>query len=209
MGLEKRHCGQRAWPLEASGSSLEMQSPCFRLCQAGAGKRAFCHHPAPRVRFVYPRPELQTFFHLFPPQWLPLPRPRFQASAPPGGPKAGGEGGVTFPTQDALSLSICLCCHVTFLCISDCVYFSHLSLRSLLVPASLCLFVSISQTLCVSVGLCLRLFNARVRSTGVPVFRSQPCPDSLHGLSPLSSPRLLWPLSDRNDHGTDRLMGPL
>lgn len=52
MGLEateqeERHSGPRAWPLGASVSSLERQHPCFRLGQAGAGKRAFCHHQAP------------------------------------------------------------------------------------------------------------------------------------------------------------------
>lgn len=53
--------------LGASVSSLETQSPCLRLCQEGAGKRASCHHQAPGLWFVCSRPELQTFFHLFPP----------------------------------------------------------------------------------------------------------------------------------------------
>lgn len=172
MGVEKRHCGQRARPLETLGSSLEMQSPCFRLCQAGAGKRAFCHHRAPGVRFVYPRPELQTFFHLFPPQWLPLPRPRFQASAPPGGPKAGGEGGVTFPTQDALSLSICLCRHVTFLRIS--VSIIPICLSEVFWCLHLCVSLSLSPRLSASLWACASV--SLTQEFGAPVFRSQPCP---------------------------------
>lgn len=78
--------------LGASVSSLETQSPCLRLCQEGAGKRASCHHQAPGLWFVCSRPELQTFFHLFPLQWLPLPHPFSR----------------TFPTCHALSLLICL-----------------------------------------------------------------------------------------------------
>lgn len=214
MGLEaieqeERHSGQRAWPLGASGSSSGMQSPCFRLCQAGGGKRAFCHHPAPRVWFVYSRPELQTFFHLFPLQWLPLPRPRCQASAPPRGPKAGGGvWGGTFPTKlPCLSPSASAITYLSFsvsLTLSVCLSPS-VSLQSFCACISVSLFVSvsISQTLWAYASVSLtQEFRALV-------FQSWPCPDSLHGLSPLSSPNLPWPLSTGNDNGTDRLTGPL
>lgn len=174
-----------------------MQSPCFRLCQAGAGKRAFCHHPAPRVWFVYSRPELQTFFHLFPPQWLPLPRPRFQASALPEAPKlvggGGAEGGYFFqPEMPCLSPSASVFIYLS-LCISLCLS------PSVSLCLHLCLLDSVSLWACASVSL-----TQELRAL---VFKSQPCPDSLHGLCPLSSPSLTWPLSIGSDSGTD--MGPL
>ena len=127
-------------PLGASVSLLERQSPCLRLCQARA-ETCLQPPPAPGVRFVYSRPELQTFFHLFPLQWLPLPRPCFQASIPPGGPKVcvggAGEGGV-FPTHHALSLS------------------SHPSPSASIFPSLLSLYLSdyVSPHLFLSVCLC-------------------------------------------------------
>lgn len=70
---------------------------------------------------------------------------------------------------------------------------------SLHLPLSSSIFLSVSLWACASVSL-----TQELRAL---VFKSQPCPDSLHGLCPLSSPSLTWPVSIGSDGGTD--MGPL
>lgn len=76
------------------------------------------------VRFVYSRPELQTFFHLFPLRWLPLPPPTFPGLPPSRRPQGWGrEAGAIFPARHALPLSSASLSSAplpVFLCVSDC-----------------------------------------------------------------------------------------
>lgn len=176
MGLEaieqeERHSGQRAWPLGASGSSSEMQSPCFRLCQARGGKRAFCHHPAPSVVCLFSAgvadilPPFSTAVAAPPPPALP-------GLSPSQRPQSWGWGvGGYFSNQVALSVSICLFHHLSlFLCISNSLC---MSVPICLSAVFLCLHLCVSLCLCLylpdSLGLCISLCNIGVQNTGVPV----------------------------------------
>lgn len=189
---EDRTGGEGLGPLGASVSLLETQSPCLRLCQAQAEKRASCHHPSPECGLFILGLSCRhssTFFHC---SGCPSHRSCFQASVPPGGPKAGGSRGggyfsnAPYPVSLRLSLCVGLCLHLpVFLCISQTLYvsllncFSHFCLR---LCVSLSLHLCISQTLlCVSVYL--PLFNAEVKSLR-PILTL--CLASAHSPSPAS-----------------------
>ena len=174
---EDRTGGEGPGPLGASVSLLETQSPCLRLCQAQAEKRASCHDPSPECGLFILGLSCRhssTFFHR---SGCPSPRSCFQASVPPSlpeAPKLGavGEGGI-FPTRHTLSLSVrpsplaSVFTSLSFsLYLSDSLHVSPQMRRVSRFCLRLCVFLSVSVSLRLSsVSLCISLsFNAEAKS---------------------------------------------